>query len=222
MLTIFKLSVFLLLHFTKMHLSKVVNFEKCTKCEKGDWGFPQNVKSQKSVCGVALQIGFFAFYFRKWLSTCYACQSKTSPLPEGWQSPTFYQFLERNSVMETKKRVRSTQFIIRAKPDEANTIRNRVKLSKKETFQAYALEMLLEGKIETYDYSELQKLRIEVNRIGQNVNQLVRYVNTFDEIDNELFKALQAEIDDMKALLINEFKTKGQAKLNGGDKSNPD
>lgn len=124
--------------------------------------------------------------------------------------------------METKKRVRSTQFIIRAKPDEANTIRNRVKLSKKETFQAYALEMLLEGKIETYDYSELQKLRIEVNRIGQNVNQLVRYVNTFDEIDNELFKALQAEIDEMKTLLINEFKTKGQAKLNGGDKSNPD
>ena len=35
-----------------MHLSKVVNFEKCTTCEKGDWGFPQNVKSQKSVCRV--------------------------------------------------------------------------------------------------------------------------------------------------------------------------
>lgn len=110
--------------------------------------------------------------------------------------------------METKKRVRSTQFIIRAKPDEANIIRNRVKLSKKETFQAYALEMLQNGKIATYDYSELQKLRIEVNRIGQNVNQLVRYVNTFDEIDNELFKALQAEIDDMKKLLFDEFKTK--------------
>ncbi len=124
--------------------------------------------------------------------------------------------------METKKRVRSTQFIIRAKPDEANTIRNRVKLSKKETFQAYALEMLLEGKIETYDYSELQKLRIEVNRIGQNVNQLVRYVNTFDEIDNELFKALQTEIDDMKKILIDEFKTRGHAKLNGSDESSSD
>ncbi|WP_288940949.1 plasmid mobilization protein [uncultured Streptococcus sp.] len=124
--------------------------------------------------------------------------------------------------METKKRVRSTQFIIRAKPDEANTIRNRVKLSKKETFQAYALEMLLEGKIETYDYSELQKLRIEVNRIGQNVNQLVRYVNTFDEIDNELFKALQTEINDMKKLLFDEFKTKGRAKLNGSDEGASD
>ena len=82
--------------------------------------------------------------------------------------------------------------------------------------------MLLKGKIETYDYSELQHLRLEVNRIGQNVNQLVRYVNTFDEIDMELFKALQAEIDEMKTLLITEFKTKGQAKLNGGDKGNSD
>ena len=124
--------------------------------------------------------------------------------------------------METKKRVRSTQFIIRAKPDEANIIRNRVKLSKKETFQAYALEMLQNGKIATYDYSELQKLRIEVNRIGQNVNQLVRYVNTFDEIDNELFKALQAEIDDMKKLLFDEFKTKGHAKLNDSDEGSSD
>ena len=52
MLAIFKLSVFLLLHFTKMQVSKMVNFKKCTKCEKGDWGFPQNVKSQKSVCRV--------------------------------------------------------------------------------------------------------------------------------------------------------------------------
>ncbi|MCC9879414.1 plasmid mobilization relaxosome protein MobC, partial [Streptococcus agalactiae] len=98
----------------------------------------------------------------------------------------------------------------------------RINLSNKETFQAYAYDLLLEGKIETYDYSELQNLRIEVNRIGQNVNQLVRYVNTFDEIDNELFKALQAEIDDMKKLLFAEFKTKGHAKLNGSDEGSSD
>lgn len=47
-----QLSVFLLLHFTKMQASKMTIFEKCTKCKKGDWGFPQNVKSQKSVCRV--------------------------------------------------------------------------------------------------------------------------------------------------------------------------
>lgn len=125
-------------------------------------------------------------------------------------------------VMTAKRRKRVNRFELRTTDEEAYKLRRRITVANKKTFQAYALEMLLKGKIETYDYSELQQLRLEINRIGQNVNQLVRYVNTFDEIDNELFKALQAEIDEMKKLLINEFKTKGQAKLNGGDKSNPD
>lgn len=121
--------------------------------------------------------------------------------------------------MADKKRKRSVEFKLRTTKDEANKIRQRFSHANKKTFQAYALEMLQNGKIVTYDYSELQKLRIEVNRIGQNVNQLVRYVNTFDEIDNELFKALQSELDDMKKLLFDEFKTKGHAKLNGSDES---
>lgn len=124
--------------------------------------------------------------------------------------------------MAKTKRTRPLVFKFSTTYDEANTLRQLITQSGKATFQAYAHQMLLHGKIETYDYSELQKLRIEVNRIGQNVNQLVRYVNTFDEIDSELFNALQAEIDEMKALLIDEFKTKGQAKLNGGDKGNSD
>ena len=124
--------------------------------------------------------------------------------------------------MSTKNRTRVNRFEFRATDDEATKLRKRINLSNKETFQAYAYDLLLEGKIETYDYSELQKLRIEVNRIGQNVNQLVRYVNTFDEIDNELFKALQSEIDDMKKLLFDEFKSKGHAKLNGSDEGSSD
>lgn len=122
----------------------------------------------------------------------------------------------------TKNRTRVNRFEFRANDNEAAKLRKRISLSNKKTFQSYAYDLLLEGKIETYDYSELQKLRIEVNRIGQNVNQLVRYVNTFDEIDKELFQALQAEIDEMKKLLINEFKTKGQAKLNGSDEGSSD
>ena len=124
--------------------------------------------------------------------------------------------------MADKKRKRSVEFKLRANEEEANKIRQRFSRANKKTFQAYALEMLQNGKIATYDYSELQKLRIEVNRIGQNVNQLVRYVNTFDEIDTELFKALQAEIDDMKKLLFDEFKTRGHARLNGSNESSSD
>ena len=124
--------------------------------------------------------------------------------------------------MTIKRRKRPIEFKLRTTDEEAFQLRQRITMANKKTFQAYALEMLLKGKIETYDYSELQHLRLEVNRIGQNVNQLVRYANTFDEIDNELFKALQAEIDEMKKLLFDEFKTKGHARLNGSDEGSSD
>ena len=117
--------------------------------------------------------------------------------------------------MVNRKRVNRFEFS--ADDKEAANLRRRISLSNKETFQAYAHQMLLNGKIETYDYSELQQLRIEVNRIGQNVNQLIRYVNTFGDLDKELLVALQAEIKKMTKLITKEFKTKGKATLNGRD-----
>ena len=77
--------------------------------------------------------------------------------------------------------------------------------------------MLLHGKIKTYDYSELRQLRIEVNRIGQNINQLVRYVNTFDEFDQELFLALQEEVKELQKIIVREFQAKEVAKQNGSN-----
>lgn len=121
--------------------------------------------------------------------------------------------------MEQKRRKRYIEFKLRTKDDEANKLRRRITLSGKKTFQAYALKMLLEGKIETYDYSELRQLRIEVNRIGQNINQLVRYVNTFEEFDQELFSALQEEVKELQQMIVQEFKMKEVAKQHGSDQS---
>ncbi|VTT15843.1 mobilisation protein [Streptococcus dysgalactiae] len=123
--------------------------------------------------------------------------------------------------MEQKRRTRVNRFELRTTDKEADNLRHRITLAGKKTFQAYALKMLLHGKIETYDYSELRQLRIEVNRIGQNVNQLVRYVNTFEELDNDLLEALQDDIKEVKQLITNEFKRKEYAKQNGSHKSNP-
>ncbi|HFZ6454774.1 TPA: plasmid mobilization relaxosome protein MobC [Streptococcus agalactiae] len=121
--------------------------------------------------------------------------------------------------MVEKRRTRINRFELRTTDGEANKLRRRITLSGKKTFQAYALKMLLEGKIETYDYSELRKLRIEVNRIGQNINQLVRYVNTFEEFDQELFTALQEEVKELQQMIVQEFKTKEVAKQHGSDQS---
>ena len=121
--------------------------------------------------------------------------------------------------MVEKRRTRINRFELRTTDGEANKLRRRITLSGKKTFQAYALKMLLEGKIETYDYSELRQLRIVVNRIGQNINQLVRYVNTFEEFDQELFTALQEEVKELQQMIVQEFKTKEVAKQHGSDQS---
>lgn len=121
--------------------------------------------------------------------------------------------------MVEKRRTRINRFELRTTDGEANKLRRRITLSGKKTFQAYALKMLLEGKIETYDYSELRQLRIEVNRIGQNINQLVRYVNTFEEFDQELFTALQEEVKELQQMIVQEFKTKEVAKQHGSNQS---
>ncbi|HEO4230732.1 TPA: plasmid mobilization relaxosome protein MobC [Streptococcus agalactiae] len=121
--------------------------------------------------------------------------------------------------MVEKRRTRINRFELRTTDGEANKLHRRITLSGKKTFQAYALKMLLEGKIETYDYSELRQLRIEVNRIGQNINQLVRYVNTFEEFDQELFTALQEEVKELQQMIVQEFKTKEVAKQHGSDQS---
>lgn len=121
--------------------------------------------------------------------------------------------------MEQKKRTRPIVFKLSTNYSEADKLRRRITLANKKTFQAYALKMLLEGKIETYDYSELRQLRIEVNRIGQNINQLVRYVNTFEEFDQELFTALQEEVKELQQMIVQEFKMKEVAKHHGSDQS---
>lgn len=121
--------------------------------------------------------------------------------------------------MTQKKRKRYLEFKLRTTQKEADLVRRRITQANKKTFQAYALKMLLYGKIETYDYSELRQLRIEVNRIGQNVNQLVRYVNTFEEFDQELFVALQEEVKELQQIIVQEFKVKEIAKQHGSDQS---
>ena len=115
-------------------------------------------------------------------------------------------------------RTRVNRFELRTTDREAHQLRLRISRANLKTFQAYALKMLLNGKIETYDYSELRQLRIEVNRIGQNINQIVRYVNTFGDFDQELFLSLQKEVKELQQLIVREFKAKEVAKQNGSHK----
>ena len=109
------------------------------------------------------------------------------------------------STEKDKNRYRNKERKVRFTEEENQYLLKKIRQSGLNNFQNYALKMLLNGQIVTIDYSELLNLRKEINKIGQNINQLTKYANTFNELDKELLLGLADEIDKMKKLVKEEF-----------------
>lgn len=102
-------------------------------------------------------------------------------------------------------RVRAKIKTLRVSPTDEIKLKRRVSESGK-TMQEFLLDLALNGKVSTYDYSELMKLRKEVNAIGRNVNQIVRYIHETGAVEPEAFEMLRQEIKEMNKAIMTEFK----------------
>jgi len=71
------------------------------------------------------------------------------------------------------------------------------------------------------DYSELMQLRQEVNAIGRNVNQIVRYIHETGTVEPEAFEMLRQEIKEMNKVIMTEFKEGNLLKENANYESTP-
>lgn len=107
--------------------------------------------------------------------------------------------------MTEEKRYREIQRKMRVTPRENELIKERMEFHGFKNFNTYARYMLLTGEVVTVDYSELIKLRTEINRIGTNINQLAKYVNTNEEITLENFQNLQDSLAEVKRLMDDNF-----------------
>lgn len=99
------------------------------------------------------------------------------------------------------KLYRQIQRKFRVTPRENDLIKERMAIHGFKNFNTYARYMLLTGEVITVDYSELVKLRTEINRIGTNINQLVKYVNTNEEVSIEHYQSLQELLSEIKQLM---------------------
>ncbi|MBZ2037463.1 MobC family plasmid mobilization relaxosome protein [Streptococcus sanguinis] len=108
-------------------------------------------------------------------------------------------------MSDPKKLYRQIQKIMRVTPEENELINRRMAQHNFSNFNTYARYMLLTGEVVTVDYSELIKLRTEINRIGTNINQLARYVNTNEEISLENYQNLQHSLAEVKRLMEENF-----------------
>lgn len=90
--------------------------------------------------------------------------------------------------------------------EENELLKKRINDSPYDNFQNYARHMLLAGAIHYVDYSELQQLKWEVNKIGNNINQMAKLANQFEEISQEDIDDLLDLIHQVEWLVSNKLK----------------
>lgn len=104
-------------------------------------------------------------------------------------------------VEKKYKLKRDIQKIIRLNEQENEYIKKKIEKSPFNNFQNFALTLLIQGEIKTTDYSELFTLNKQVSAIGNNINQVVRLANQFNEISTDDILDLQKEIQEVKDMV---------------------
>lgn len=115
-------------------------------------------------------------------------------------------------MSQTKeKRKRYIQKLIRLTPEENEQIKKAMEQMNAPSFQYYAKNQLVQGKLVQIDFSELKNLRVAVNRIGGNINQIAKHANENQNISTEqLTQVLDylSEIKDMVAVKLSSAEKK--------------
>ena len=96
--------------------------------------------------------------------------------------------------MTEVKRNRYTEKKIRLRPDENNYIKNKMDNAGRKNFNAFALEMLIQGQVNIVDFKSLNDLKIAIDRVGKNINQIAKKVNETGDVS-------KSDIDETKKLL---------------------
>lgn len=82
--------------------------------------------------------------------------------------------------------------------EENNQILSKMRQINLESFSQYARIMLTKGKVEVIDFSKLKELRLEINRIGVNVNQIAKRVNENGDVGNDHVAECLALLQELK------------------------
>ncbi|MGM0110133.1 plasmid mobilization protein [Enterococcus sp. DIV0187] len=107
-------------------------------------------------------------------------------------------------------RKRTVQKLVRFNKEEYGYLKNKMALSPYDNFQNFARIMLITGEIVHVDYSELRKLNQEVARIGNNVNQMARLANQFEEISSADVQTLISEVRNLQIMVTAALKKEMQ------------
>jgi len=98
------------------------------------------------------------------------------------------------------RRERNVTMTIRVTQDEKDFILQKMKNSGRSNFNLYALKMLIVGEIKNIDLTHYHELAKEVNRVGTNINQIVKMAHSYG-ISESKIAGLQKGVEQIWQLL---------------------
>ncbi|MDT2401766.1 plasmid mobilization relaxosome protein MobC [Enterococcus avium] len=111
---------------------------------------------------------------------------------------------------KNKNRKRKHRREVAFSEEENSYIDKKIDQSPYDNFQNFARIMLITGEIVHVDYSELRTLNQEVGRIGNNVNQMARLANQFEEISPDDIQMLLNDVRSLQMMVTAALKKEMQ------------
>lgn len=102
-------------------------------------------------------------------------------------------------------RVRDRQLKIWVTDYEYQIIQERMKASGAGTLREFLMEAAINGVLVNVDYSDIKTLAYEINRIGNNINQIAHRINSEGIIYRRQIEDVQADVDLIWKLLRAKF-----------------
>lgn len=98
-------------------------------------------------------------------------------------------------------RKRNIQILFCVTPEEKKLIRKRMILSKTKNMGAYLRKMAIDGYIINTDTTPIKKVYEEMHKIGININQIAKKVNTTGDVYFEDMKEIKRMVNEIWHIL---------------------
>ena len=104
-------------------------------------------------------------------------------------------------MQKRENRKRYIQKLIRLTPEEDRQIKTAMAQMGVPSFQYYAKNQLVQGKVVQIDFSELKDLRVAINRVGTNINQIAKHVNENQGVTPEEVAQVIGYLSELKEMV---------------------
>ncbi len=118
-----------------------------------------------------------------------------------------YFFIEKgcNGMDSEQYRLRDKQLNIRVTEYEYALIKQRMKESGSSSLREFVVDAATNGFLINVDYSDIKELAYEVNRIGNNINQIAHRINSEGTIYKKEIEEVQQYVDMIWKMLRAKF-----------------